>query len=134
MSYQVEFEMRSNFLVATITGTNSAHAVMSYLNDVLEECQKRDCFRLLINEQLEGPRLDVDDVFQIVSDGAMRAVGVLDAVAFVDPAMGDMAKFAEHLAVNRGMPVKAFDSLAEAEQWLEGVGSEGVNQDFFKAK
>lgn len=121
MNYQIEFETAPHFLRATVTGTNSAHAVMSYLDDIVKECQSQDCFRVLIDEQLEGPRLAADDVFQIVSEGAMKAIGIMDAVAFVDPKMGDMARFAETLAVNRGMPAKAFESVAAAEEWLRGL-------------
>jgi hypothetical protein len=32
---------------------------------------------------------------------------------------GDMMKFAEHVALDRGIPVRLFASVAEAERWLE---------------
>ena len=48
----------------------------------------------------------------------MRSLGIFQAIVFVDSLMGEMAKFAETVAVNRGMPVKAFTSVDAAEQWL----------------
>ena len=34
----------------------------------------------------------------------MDAMGIFEAMAYVDPQMGQMAEFAETVAVNRGMP------------------------------
>ena len=48
----------------------------------------------------------------------MNALGIFQAIAYVDPRMGDMAKFAETVAVNRGLPVKSFSSIVDAEHWL----------------
>lgn len=75
----------------------------SYLQDVVAACQERDCFRVLIDEQLDGDRLDTLEIFSLTSEGAMRSLGIFQAIAYVDPLMGAMAKFAETVAVNRGM-------------------------------
>jgi hypothetical protein len=64
MSYEIHYEQHTRFLKAHITGTNSAHAVASYMQDILQECRKRDCFRALMHEDLEGPRLETDDIFR----------------------------------------------------------------------
>ncbi|MGI9270701.1 MAG: hypothetical protein ACR2QT_02930 [Woeseiaceae bacterium] len=116
--YSVEFEQRVDYLHARVTGENNAATVERYLRDIVEECQRVACFKVLIDEQLEGPRLSTIDVFSVVSDGAMKSVGMLRAIAFVDEKMGEMADFAETVAVNRGMPVRSFRSIADAESWL----------------
>ena len=91
---------------------------MQYMNEILQECIKQDCFRLLIEELLTGPRLDTMEVFAVVSEGSMKALGRFEAIAFVDEKMGDMIDFAETVAVNRGMPIAMFDNIEQAKEWL----------------
>lgn len=119
MSYELNFEQRPGYLHATVTGTNSAETVNQYMTDILAECRKRDCFRLLIEERLEGPRLEAMEVFSLAADGSMKMLGIFDAIAYVDEKMGDMRDFVETVAINRGMPIGMFASVAEAESWLE---------------
>jgi hypothetical protein len=74
---------------------------------------------VLIEERLEGPRLGTLDVFEIVSQGSSRALGILQAIAYVDVnAAGDLMQFAETVAVNRALPVTVFSTVADAERWL----------------
>ena len=50
-----------------------------------------------------------------------RARGVFRNVAYVDVnSAGDLMKFAETVANNRGVPMTVFNTVAEAEQWLAG--------------
>ena len=55
-----------------------------YLKDILRECMARSCFRVLIEERLEGPRLEILDVFEIAAEGSNEANGMLEAIAYVD--------------------------------------------------
>jgi hypothetical protein len=119
VAYNVTFEQRSDFLHARVSGTNSRESVVGYMEDVLQECKKRDCFRVLIEERLEGPRLQAMDVFTISSEGSMKVLGIFEAIAYVDEAMGELREFVETVAVNRGLPMAAFATVAEAEGWLE---------------
>ena len=136
MTYNLEIDPRPTFLHFIVTGQNSRANAESYINDILRECKARGCFRVLIEERLEGPRLGFEDVFQIVSEGSKKARGMLSAVAYVDVnAEGDLMKFAETLAVNRSLPVAVFSTVAEAENWLlhEDSGSspeKGKNKRF----
>jgi len=92
---------------------------MHYLEDVFRECKDRGCARLLVEERLEGPRIGTFDVFQIAAEGTDRVRGHFKAIAFVDVnARGDLMKFAETVAVNRGLPVKVFSSVSDAEKWM----------------
>jgi hypothetical protein len=118
MTCEVAFEQHPTYLHATVTGNNSRESVQQYMDDVLAECKKQQCFRVLIEERLEGPRLDAMDVFAMVSEGSMRVLGVFEAVAYVDPEMGNLKDFAESVAVNRGLPFSTFNSVADAEKWL----------------
>jgi hypothetical protein len=119
MSCEVTFEQRPTYIHATVTGTSSRQSVEQYIKEVLAECKKQQCSRLLIEECLEGPRLEGMDVFAMASEGSMAALGVFEAVAYVDPKMGNLKDFAESVAVNRGLPISLFFSVEEAVQWLQ---------------
>jgi hypothetical protein len=130
MDLRIEYEDRRDYLKVTVAGTNSREAVMAYFADLREECLRRHRSRVLIEERLDGPRLDVMDVFTIASEGSINALGEFDAIAYVDSRMGSMAEFAETVAVNRGMPVAIFNNVDDAERWLleqkSGVGQQDI--------
>ena len=76
---------------------------------------------LLIEERLDGPRLNTMDVFSIASDEGRKALGTMKAIAYVDiNAEGTLMKFAETVAIKRSLPVRIFATIAEAEGWLMG--------------
>jgi len=59
------------------------------------------------------------DVFEIVSQGSDRARGQIKAFGYVDVnADGELMHFAETAALNRGLPVAFFPTVADAEHWL----------------
>ncbi len=118
MSFEITFKDAPDYIHATVTGTNSRDAVAEYLIAIRAETEKRDCFRVLIEELLEGPRLGAMEVFSLASEGSMKALGKFEAIAYVDPKMGKMAEFAETIAVNRGMPVSVFNDVDAAREWL----------------
>ncbi len=126
MSYKLTVIQKPAYLHVTVTGMNSRENVARYFEEIQLECTKRDCHRVLIEERLEGPRLDTLDVFQTASEGSRRALGNFGAIAYVDVnAEGDLMKFAETVAANRFLPVKVFSSVRDAEKWLLGKGREG---------
>ena len=127
MSYKLTLDQKPAYIHAIVTGYNSKENVTRYLEDVRRECVARGCFRVLIEERLEGPRLRTMDVFQVAADGSRRALGVFHAMAYVDVnADGDLMKFAETVAVNRGIPVRLFSSVTDAEKWLLDQASGGT--------
>jgi len=118
-SYKLSITQKPRYLHAVVTGLNSKENVMAYLEEIRRECATHGCSRVLIEERLEGLRLNTTDVFQIAAEGSGRAQG-FEAIAYVDVnAEGDLMKFAETVAVNRLLPVRVFSSVREAENWLE---------------
>ena len=92
---------------------------MRCLDEIRRECVARGCSRVLLEERLEGPRLGTMPVFEIAAKGSSRALGVIGAFAYVDVnAVDDSMKFAENVAVNRGLSVAIFSTVAAAEAWL----------------
>jgi hypothetical protein len=119
MTYTLTIDQKPTYLHAIVTGQNSRVNVTRYLERVLYECTARRCSRVLIEERLEGPRLGTLEVFGIASEGPSKAKGRLTAIAYVDVnAEGDSMQFAEDVAVNRGLPVAVFSTVADAEKWL----------------
>jgi hypothetical protein len=89
------------------------------MEEIMRECTARGCFRVLVEERLDGRRLDLLDVYKLASAGASRFSGMLEAMAYVDVnARGDTMKFAEGVAAVRSFPVAVFATVGEAEHWL----------------
>jgi hypothetical protein len=130
MTYKLSIEQKPAYLHVIVTGRNSRENVALYLEEVLRECTARRCFRVLIEERLEGPRLGTIDVFQIATEGSMHALGMLEAVAYVDVnAEGDLMQFAETVAVNRELPAAVFPTVADAEKWLMEKARKNTHPD-----
>jgi hypothetical protein len=127
MSYKLTIYQKPTYLHAIVTGQDTKENVARYLEEIRGACITRNCFRVLVEERLEGPRLGTTDVFQIVSEGSNKASGIYKAFAYVDVnAKGDLMQFAETVAVNRGVPVVVFSTVADAEKWLLNEDSRGT--------
>ena len=119
MSYKLTIRQESSYVHVIVTGLNSWENVASYLAEIMRECMARKAYRVLIEERLDGPRLGTMDVYQIAADGADRARGQFEAIAYVDVnAKGRLMEFAETVAINHGLPVTVFASVEDARNWL----------------
>jgi hypothetical protein len=119
MDYKLTIEQKPSYLYAQVTGPNTRENGAAFLHEILTECQARNCFRVLIEDRLEGKRLSFMDVFVIVSHGAIEALGVIEACAYVyTNAESRVMKFAETVAINRLLHAKVFQNVADAEKWL----------------
>jgi hypothetical protein len=119
VDYKLTIEEKPGYLHCAVTGRNSSATVAGYMEDIMRECLARGVLRVLIEERLEGPRLGMMEVFGLVSRGSVRFQRALEAMAYVDAnSEGDVMRFAEDVAVNRGFPVRVFASVAAAEKWL----------------
>ena len=54
MSYQLQITEKPTYLHAVVTGQNTIENVIGYLQDLLRECEARQCFNVLIEEKLDG--------------------------------------------------------------------------------
>ena len=120
MTYTLSIERKPTHLHVVVTGENTRSNVLSYMEDVMRECEVTDCWYVLLEERLEGPRLGTMDVFDIASQrGRPLGSSGIKGVAYVDVnASGDLMKFAEDVAVNRGYPLHVFSNVDDAEKWL----------------
>ena len=127
MSYQLTITSKPAYLHAIVTGLNDRENVARYLEEIHRECVARSCKRLLIEERLEGPRLNTMDVFQVASGGSGPAGRYFEAIAYVDVnAKGELMKFAETVATNRAVRVRVFPTVDDAEKWLADKSGSGT--------
>ena len=131
MSYELKIEQRDGYLAVQVTGENKAENVIDCMREISELCSGADCYNLLVHECLEGPRLDTLAVFNVAAEGSLKALGQFDAVAYVDEKMGELADFAETVAVNRGMPLRMFTNLQQATAWIEAQVANPQGQQIF---
>jgi hypothetical protein len=121
VSYHMSIEAKPGYLHFIVSGDNTRENVVRYMEEVVRECTLRQCFRALIEERLQGPRLGTLDVFEMVSAGSNRFLRTLRAMAYVDinARSQEMMQFAENVAVNRAFPVRVFPTVTAAERWLQ---------------
>ena len=128
MAFTLAITQKPTYLHAVISGENNAENVRNYLKRIQGECTRRKCLRVLVEERLEGPRLGIVDVYRIVSEQTVRALGQIEVIAYVDVnAEGELMKFAEDVAVNRFLRVAVFSSVPDAELWMRHLpGNRGM--------
>jgi hypothetical protein len=123
MAYHLAVERKPGYLHARVTGDNTPESVLGYLGELQDACRQHHCFTVLIEEDLQGPSLPTLDVFEIVTT-QVSAVDRAPRIAFVDrnPAHDtSRMAFAQTVAENRGLTVRVFGTVAEAEAWLESL-------------
>lgn len=121
MSYELSIQEKEGYLHFQITGENQFETVKSYLDALYQECVNRGCSSILVEENLSGPGLRMLDIFGIAEQGSQLASSKIRRVAYVDRNFEhsyDNMKFAATVASNRGLNVRLFSSVMEAEQWL----------------
>lgn len=127
MSYTLEATPRPGYLHVRVTGVNTPQAAAAYLREMLMVCADHHCDVVLMEENLSGPQLDVMEIFQLASATAENARAVIRQVAYVDinpdHSLGLM-HFARDVAAQRGMNVRVFATVREAEQWLTSTSAQ----------
>ena len=119
MAFKLTVTEKQGYLHIIVTGNNSVKTVLRYFAEIHRECSARNCFYILIEEHLKGPRLEIFDILKIVTDESKKGRGFFKAIAYVDVnAKDDLMKFAENVAVNRSLPLTVFSSVDNAEKWM----------------
>jgi hypothetical protein len=76
---------------------------------------------VLIEENLKGPNLGIFAVYGIITKICCQTAAAVRRVAYVDvnpESKKEVNQFAETTAVNRGVNVKLFETVHEAENWF----------------
>jgi len=120
MSYHLVIEEHPKYLHAAASGKNSAENVLRFLRESYEACMKHKASAVLLEMQFEGPALDTGSIYSVIAQRSetgkqMRKIAY---VARPDREIAK-AKFAETVAINRGVNVRLFADVAAARKWLE---------------
>nr|MBN2278425.1 hypothetical protein [candidate division Zixibacteria bacterium] len=126
MTYKLAVQDKGHYYHFVVTGENTIENVSSYLGEIHKICIRDGCSRVLIEENFEGPGLGTMPIYDIITDIGLQARMTVRKIAFInanpDHDIREM-KFAETVAVNRGVNIKVFSNVAEAEEWiLSGIG------------
>jgi hypothetical protein len=125
-SYQLTLDQKPAYWHFRVTGPNTPEVVRAYLADIYYACAQGECTAVLIEENLQGRGLGLFDIFEVVTEGSEKTWPYVRRVAYVDVnpehSLPDM-KFAETVAVNRGVNMHLFNNVTDAEAWLSGAGS-----------
>jgi hypothetical protein len=126
LSYELTIVQKAGYLHGIATGENSREAVTGYLMNGLQECIDRGISHVLIEARLQGPRLALWDIFDIAAKHSQFDMGRFDAIAYVDTAApAALLTFIQNVTRNRGLPLRVFNSVATAEQWLATCLADG---------
>jgi hypothetical protein len=73
----------------------------------------------LLEVNFTGPSMGITNVFEVVSEGSRDGLK-LERIAYVEAGLGDVdaPRFAETVAVNRGVNVRLFRDVEAAAAWL----------------
>ncbi|MGZ5083420.1 MAG: hypothetical protein ACXWHA_08640 [Usitatibacter sp.] len=119
MAYHLTIEQHPAYLHASVTGSHSAANVARFLREARAACEERGLAAVLLEMNFAGPSLPTGSIYDVITREAAGAK-TLRKVAYVDASPRDPGKkkFAETVAVNRGVNVRLFASVAEAALWL----------------
>ena len=127
MAYELTTEEGEGyFYVFGSSETETAEESIEALQRVAIMCKENGYTRVLLEED-HGTQLSLEEISEIsVAMSEMGFDGI--RMAFVDRKQEDLAGnlFGEVSATNRGVDIKVFPSVAEAERWLRNSGDQAA--------
>ena len=119
MPSKLSIESKGSYLHATVTGQNGRETVIAYFEELRAACRARDCYRVLIEERLVGPRFSLPELFQLAAEVSANSGATFEVLAYVDVnAESDSVQQIAARVVQPGAAVGVFVTVAEAEQWI----------------
>ena len=123
MSHQLTVLSRPGYLHIQVTGENEPQTVVSYIAEVSAVCEKKNASVVLVEENLQGPGLNMFDIFKVFpklrqTPPSLHWIVYVDTNPAHDPAM---MEFAKEMAIKRGLRVRLCRSVAEAEDWIKMI-------------
>jgi len=127
-AYSFDVEQKAGYLHARIRGENTPEVTRRYVLDLIRACRQAKCSAVLIEENLEGPRMEAGELYEIIEDLYAEFRSAIQVAAAVDanPLRSDAnMRFVEDASVNRGAMFAGFPTVEKAEAWIrKQVGSE----------
>ncbi|MCC7492060.1 MAG: hypothetical protein IT204_06945 [Fimbriimonadaceae bacterium] len=119
MAIRHRVEVAGDLLLVTASGYDESLAeVQAYGLAVIEAALAHGCRRVLCDERQLEYRLGTVDTYQAAAFLAEQAPALGRAALVCAPECAPDAAFWETVAVNRGLQVRAFQSLTDAQAWI----------------
>jgi len=117
--YALTLEEAPGYLHAVASGERTAANARRFLEDSYRACVRLGHDALLLEVRFSGPSLPLGSIFAVIKDRAMDGAS-LRRIAYVEANLrdGEQPKFAELVALNRGVNVRLFARLDAAREWL----------------
>ena len=118
-TFEIQYQECEGYLHAFIKGKkDSVAAALEYWQCGLDECERRGCRALLVEEAFPNQLSTVDNFTVTSALPGMGSTGL--KIAFVDRKAehSELNLFGESVAVNRGVFGRVFPTLEEAAAWL----------------
>ena len=118
-TFRLELHDKPGYLHARGTGAHTPENAAFFLNQAYLACLEKKLDSLLLEMAFSGPSLGPGSIYSVVSRGSPDGMK-LRRIAYVDSSQRDpeKMKFAENVARNRGVNVRLFASVADAERWM----------------
>lgn len=118
MAYQLTVEQRPGYMHARVEGERTPENALRFLKESYAACVNSGRRALLLEMNFSGPSLSTTQIFDVIADRANDGMK-LDRIAYVDGSPDlSQSYFAETVAMNRGVNVRLFPSVAAAAGWL----------------
>lgn len=121
MEYAFSAERKDGYVHVRVQGASDAPTTARYMEDMFRACLEHRCGFLLIEENLEGERLGIGEIFQLITEKIDELRPAIRVVAFVDATAQHSdatLSFADNVITNRGITVSHFGTVSAAEAWL----------------
>ena len=119
MSIQLEFERKQNWAIARLSGSSNAmEEIVAHFPQIAEECVRANTRNLLIDFTQVQISASTLDRFEMGQSAVVFVKHGIKIAAVAQPHHMDQERFAELVARNRGVNVRAFTDIQAAEEWL----------------
>lgn len=121
MSYELRVIETPSYLHVRASGPHTPSNARQFLIDAYEACLRLNCTAVLLEMNLVGPSMSTLSLFGVVEERSSQGQQ-LRKIAYVDASAErslEHKMFAETVARNRGVNVRFFQSVAEAEKWMK---------------
>jgi len=120
MEYRFSAERKGDYLHIRIQGENTPATIHRYLDEARKASIREGCPYVMIEEDLAGKRLRIGEIFGIIQEESLKFRQAIRLFAYVDVRATDPEnmRFAEDVALNRGVTMAVFATVADAEQWM----------------
>jgi len=122
MDYELEIKKEDTYLHVRAVGQRTRHTIAAIARDVLEACRKYRIYYIVADIRELSGEMGIFDSMLIVTKEfpKLNADNVVKRLAIINPRnRHERSRFFEQLAVKRGYPVKLFEDLEPAIEWIK---------------